>query len=251
MSARVRLRAFSALLSGPRARVLLVASLVGWGAMTWLTLRSAHAGHTAHGGQGSPSPGLDAMPSHSLWIWAAMVLAMAPLVLLREIGLVWQGSLRRQRFPALVLFLAGYGLVWTVLGVAAVPLAELLTGRTWLGWLALGVVVGWHCSPPRQWCLNLCHRAPVLRAFGSGALADAFRYGLRAGAMCAAVCGPAMVLVLLAADHHLVAMLGATAVLTVERYLPARRPRWRLPLGRVTSPEWPGLGAGARPVRIS
>ena len=51
-----------------------------------------------------------------------------------------------------------------------------------------------------------------------------------------------MLLVLIATEYHLAAMVVATVIVTAERYQPARRPRWRLPL-TPESPEW-GARAG-------
>ena len=63
---------------------------------------------------------------------------------------------------------------------------------------------------------------------------------------CAASCGPLMVVVLLATDAHLLAMVAATVLLTLERYLPGRRPRWRLPF-TPARPEHVALPAATQP----
>ena len=176
-------------------------------------------------------------------MWLAMILAMAPPLLLREIGRLWRASLHRSRHLVVAAFLSGYVAIWLVAGVVFGMLA---------GWLAVSVdriifavacAVVWHGSPARQRCLNACHRVPTLRVFGMPAQWDSLRYGASTGWYCAGACGLAMLLVLLAADAHLAAMAVVTVVATVERYLPARRPCWRLPLVRGRSADWPQMPA--------
>jgi hypothetical protein len=82
--------------------------------------------------------------------------------------------------------------------------------------------------------------------FGTAALRDAWRFGATTGAACAASCAPIMLLVLAASDLHLIAMAGATVLLTLERYRPARPPRWRLPLIRLWDQEHIGVRSATR-----
>jgi hypothetical protein len=252
MSARLRLRGAVDLAERPPAPALLFASAAGWALLVWLTTAgtSMHPLPSAHA-----MPGMAAAPAVHMGasapafsMWAAMVLAMAPLLLFREIGRLWRGSLRRRRLLTVAVFVSGYGLVWMLVGAVAVPLAALLSTGPGPAWTAVALVGLWQCSPARQRCLNFCHRAPTLRVFGWAAQGDAVRYGVATGGACAATCGPIMVLVLLAADFHVLAMAIATVLLTVERYRPARRPRWRLPLTPSTA-EGLGVSASERVVR--
>jgi len=218
---------------GP-GRWLLLTSFMGW---TWLALPALqassamshhqHYGHAQHLG---------------LTAWMAMLLAMGPLVIRSEIAFLWRTNLPRQRWPAIIAFLVSYILPWLALGLAW---AWLLSGIPWAGpALLLGLLslALWHCSPLRQRCLNRCHSLPRLRAFGRGMLSDVARFGLRTGALCCAICGPGMVLVMGLPDHHLVAMFALTMIATVERYLPARRPAWRPPsLFFPREPHWRSL----------
>jgi len=50
-----------------------------------------------------------------------------------------------------------------------------------------------------------------------------------------------MLLALLVKEHHLVVMGVVAVVTTLERHLPARRPRWQLPVLRGRSPDWPDM----------
>ncbi|MGA8047245.1 MAG: DUF2182 domain-containing protein [Dermatophilaceae bacterium] len=233
-------QALGATLRRAPAPAVLSVSLLGWTIMVWLTSMSAAHPHTAlvvQGGAGHVGhatgavthlpPGL--VPTLGMAMWLAMVLAMSPLLLLREVSHLWRGSLRRTRRLTLLVFTSGYGLVWLLGGLVALPFAHALGDSRLLIGLTVVAVLVWQCSPLRQACLNVCHRTPPLRVFGAAARADAWRYGVVAGSACAASCGPIMVLVLLATEAHLAAMSVATTVLVIERYRPARRPRWRIP----------------------
>ena len=247
-------RALGATVRRAPAPALLSTSLLGWVTLAWLTsVSAAHphaalvvqdtAGHAGHplGAVSDLSPGL--VPTHGVAMWLAMVLAMSPLLLLREVSHLWHGSLRRTRRRTLLVFTSGYALVWLLAALLAVPLAQAVADSPVpIASTALAVAV-WQCSPWRQTCLNVCHRTPPLRVFGPAARADAWRHGLVTGWACAASCGPVMVLVLLAADAHLAAMAAATALLVIERYRPARRPRWRVPFAPA-HPEYMELPSG-------
>lgn len=252
MSARLRLRGVVDLAERPPAPALLFASAAGWALLVWLTAAGTpmHPVPGAHAMPGmAAAPAVDVGPSApALSMWAAMVLAMAPLLLFREMGRLWRGSLHRRRLLTIAVFVSGYGLVWMLAGAVAIPLAAFLSAGPGLAWTAVALVALWQCSPARQRCLNICHRAPRLRVFGWAAQGDAVRYGVVTGSACAATCGPIMVLVLVVADFHVLAMAIVTVLLTVERYRPARRPRWRLPLTPSTA-EWLGVSAGERVVR--
>ncbi len=240
MSARLWRRAALASVRRHPAPALLLASAAGWAAMLWFTLsgHGTHAAHTAHAASLTTGTG----PStHGFEIWASMVAAMAPLLLLREGGRLWRGSLRRRRLSTLTIFLGAYALPWMALGTVAVPLAHAVSGSVGLIWAAVALAALWQCSPARQRRLNLCHRTPALRVFGAAGRWDAGRYGVITGGACVASCGPLMLLVLLAADYHVVAMAVVTIAAMVERYLPARRPEWRLPFVPASSPEWLGV----------
>jgi predicted metal-binding membrane protein len=180
-------------------------------------------------------------PVHYTAMWSAMILAMAPPLLLREVGRLWRASLRRLRHLTLASFLCGYVGIWVLAGVALSTLSEWVSGRAERIAVSIALVVLWHCSPARQRCLNACHRVPTLRVFGTAALWDSLRYGLSTGCYCVAACGLLMLLVVLVKDYHLAVMAVATAVTTIERYLPARRPVWRLPVLRGRSPDWPDM----------
>jgi predicted metal-binding membrane protein len=221
-------------LRGP-GKVLLLASAFGWIATAWF-LSGNQLRHFAMSHQAS----------HFTPMWLAMILAMAPPLLLREVVRLWRTSLRRMRHLTIAWFLCGYVGVWLLTGVAISALIEWVTVNSDRIAVAVALVIVWHCSPGRQRCLNACHRVPALRVFGSGAQSDSLRYGISTGCYCIAACSLLMFLVLLVKDHHLAAMAVMTAVSTVERHLPARRPEWRLLVLRGRAPVWPEMAVATR-----
>jgi hypothetical protein len=217
MSIARRRRALTAAVRRSPAPALLAVSILGWAGMAWLTAMSAAQAAGAHVGPAMGAHSMHATDAassapHGLLLWIAMVAAMSPLLLMREVARLRHGSLRRRRGLMILAFATGYGLVWLLVGAVAANIASVLGASAWIGGLAVVLVI----VPDATW--------------------DAGRYGVVTGASCAASCGPIMVLVLLAADFHLLAMIGATVLLTAERYQPARRPRWRLPFV-ATTPE--------------
>ena len=222
-------------LRGP-GKGLFLASAAGWVALTWLVTDNQLTHSAVTSGHVALHP-----PRDFTAMWLAMILAMAPPLLLREIGHLWRTSLRRLRHLTIASFACGYVGVWLFVGVALATLAAWMTvnpGRI-AGVFAL--VLLWHCSPVRQRCLNACHRVPPLRVFGMAALWDSWRYGISAGCYCAATCSLLMLLVLLVKDYHLAVVALACLATRVERHVPARRPGWRLPLLLARSPEWPDI----------
>jgi predicted metal-binding membrane protein len=248
---------------GP-GKALLLASAAGWVVMAALVTgdrlslpasSSRHGGHLAAGATSiaspeprpvsSPSPTAGSRPPHPgsrregsvldgvagfTAFWLAMVAAMSPPLLLRETGRLWRTSLRRRRYLTIGSFLWGYVTVWLLTGAVLSSVIGWVTVSSWRLGVAVALLAVWQCSPWRQRCVNACHRPATLRLFGTAAQRDALQYGISTGCYCAAACGSFMLLVLLATDFHLVLMAIAVAVSVVDRYSPARRPRWRLPL---------------------
>jgi len=221
-------------LRGP-GKVLLLASASGWIATAWLL-----------SGDRLPHSAMPHHASHFTPMWLAMIVAMAPPLLLREVGRLWRTSLRRMRHLTIAWFLSGYAGVWLLAGAAISALIEWVTVGADRIALAVALVIVWQCSPGRQRCLNACHRVRALRVFGSAAQWDSLRYGISTGCYCVAACSLLMFLVLLVKDHHLAAMALMTAVSTVERHLPARRPAWGLSILGRRAPVWPEMAVAVR-----
>ena len=233
MTNSVRAHALVALAVREPARSLLLASAAGWIVTAWL-LAGAAMPHVSAGHA----------PWHFAAVWLAMITAMAPPLLIREIGYLWRTSLRRLRPFAISWFVFGYVGVWLLAGAALLWALEPITASPGRIAGTMALIALWLCSPIRQRYLNACHRAPTLRVFGASAQLDALRYGLSTGFYCVATCGALMLLVMLAKEHHLAAMAVATALTTVERHGPARQPRGRIPIATAQSPEWQTLTFG-------
>lgn len=232
---------------GP-GKMLLLASAAGWIVVAWLVTgdqlphSAVSLGHGDHGGA-VVSTSLLNLSIHFTAVWLTMILAMAPPLLLREIGRLWRTSLRRLRHLTIGWFVCGYVGVWLLAGVGLSSVFRWVTVSSGHIAVAVAIIALWLCSPARQRCLNACHRVPTLRLFGTTAQWDATRYGISTGCYCAAACGLVMLLVLLVTNNHLIVMGVAAAVTTLERYLPARRPGWQLPVLR-RSIDWSGYGYG-------
>ena len=162
---------------------------------------------------------------------AAMMLPLAAVPLRH----VYQRSFARRRGRAMLLFAAGYAIVW--IGAAAIlellALAARLAALTSLAWLvaASGAAALWQASPAKQWCLNRCHRRPQLAAFGAAADRDSLVFGLAHSASCVGACWALMLLPLGAANFHLPIMAAVALFVAAERI---ERPaplswRWRWP----------------------
>lgn len=227
---------------GP-TRTALFLSAAGWILTAWLlgANRAQHgAVHMAARAHLGLAPGLATFgaPLDFVALWLAMILAMAPPLLIREVAQLWRGSRRRLRHFLIAWFVVGYVLCWMLAGVVLRLVCERFSASVPVIAITTLIVVLWHCSPLHQRAINACHRAQPVCAFGARAHWDALRYGASIGSYCIATCAADMLLVLLLSGHHLVAMAFTASLATLERYLPPRRPRWRLPVLRPSSPEW-------------
>jgi predicted metal-binding membrane protein len=172
-------------------------------------------------------------PAFLMLAWLAMLLAMMPPLLTQPIAQLRLHSLARRRKRAVALFVAGYGAVWMLAGVALMGAAvalNLLADRMGVPALMIAAAIAmvWQAAPPRQHALIRCHRAPGLSAFGGEADRDCIRFGLTHGFWCAVTCSPLMLLPLAAPGLHLPLMAVVSAALMLERLAPARRPSWTL-----------------------
>lgn len=227
---------------------LLAASLGGWLVLAARTMAASSPDPAMAGMAGHPA---GHAAHHGMVDWLAMVAAMSPLVLRNEIAWLWRTNLPRRRRAAIALFASAYVLPWLLLGL---PWLAVLAGRRVEPVVLFGSVLmlaAWHAAPHRQRLLNACHRRPALRAFGLAMAIDTMRFGWRAGLVCTAICGPAMLLAMAVPGYHLLAMAVVTGMLTVERYLVPRRPVWRLPWRWIDrAPSWQALGIVAPPIAV-
>jgi predicted metal-binding membrane protein len=158
----------------------------------------------------------------------AMMLPLVPVPL----NHVRQASAPSRRGWAIFLWLAGYFAVWMVASLVLLPFAlllpVLLPAHVALPLLVVAGLI-WSASPICQRARNACHRIDRIGAPGVQADWDCFRFGLRIGLVCLAICWPWMIVPMLADPWHATAMLAASAWVFLDRIFPARRPSWRLP----------------------
>jgi predicted metal-binding membrane protein len=222
--------------------VLLAASLAGW--IVLLALDRMLILPAICGGSSSAPADvgltLAVNPSGLLMLaWLTMLAAMMPPLLAAPIAYLRQRSLKRRRFRAIAVFLAGYGAIWFAaapLMLAIVHAIRLFATATRLSpfVVAISVVLIWQASPAKQHCLNRCHRLPRLSAFGAAADLDCLRYGVTTGFWCVGTCWGLMLLPLTADTMHLPLMAAAAVIIFFERSRLARPARWGFP-----SPSFP------------
>jgi predicted metal-binding membrane protein len=150
-----------------------------------------------------------------------MVVAMMAPALAGPFLHLWYRSLSRHRWRAILLFIAGYLSIWTVVCVFLILTAYLLHGSTGSE-LGAGLVVAatglaWQVSPARARCLARCHLRPRLSIFGVAAFTDPLLFGLTLACWCVATCWALMLLPLCLADAHLPLMAAGALLVAIER----------------------------------
>jgi predicted metal-binding membrane protein len=159
---------------------------------------------------------------------------MAPLL---AQNLTWVSALSfaSRRWRAIGLFLTGYACVWmgALSGLWALSgtLRAALGSETAAVLAAFGLCLVWQGSPAKPAVLRLCHRAPVLPAFGLRAEVASLSYGITSAGWCIAACWAMMFTPLVGQSAHLWLMAAVFPIMLRERY--ARPPTIRLRLGLV------------------
>lgn len=179
-------------------------------------------------------------PAQLAAAWALMIAAMMTPMTVAPLRHVRDRSFASRRSRASLLFVAGYFAVWMLAGCGLQGLA--LVARSMMPDPALcfaaavGAALVWQISPAKQWFLNRCHREPELAAFGATADRAALAYGARNGAACVGACWALMLLPLVAAQFHLVAMSAVALFVFAERLEGPAPLAWR----------WRGIGKAMR-----
>ncbi len=239
----IRLSRYISFISDPPLPTLVKVSLIAWGAMLLPgelhQLMSGRMIAASVHGHGQMIHSLDGILSfHSLAMmvlyWLVMLVAMMSPALAQPIRHLWERSLTRRRWIAIVLFLIGYVTIWILAGVILILVAALLrflVGEGWLGASGVGLVLAifWQSSPWKQSCLNHCHWTPRLSPFGLTANLDCWRYGMVNGLWCVGNCWALMLLPLTVLQTHLMIMAVVTLILMFDRYRPVRPIKWRIP----------------------
>jgi predicted metal-binding membrane protein len=210
--------------------------------VVWCSSMSAMGGMPMPGGwtlsmvwMPMPGQGWLAAATTFLGMWVVMMTAMmlpslVPMLWRYREAVARTGAARRLgALTALVA--AGYFCVWTVLGVAALPLGVLFTALevqapalSRAAPLATGVVVlvagalqftAWKA---RQ--LSCCRHAPPCGRSVPADAGTAWRHGLRLGAHCACCCGGLTAVLLVIGVMDVRAMALVTAAISLERLAP-------------------------------
>jgi predicted metal-binding membrane protein len=212
-----------------RTTVVMVSVLLGLGAVGWLsTVRYAQdmSGMASGLGQiGVQMPMTMTVPLF-MAMWVSMMVAMmfptvAPMVLAHRMVVQRRG----EGWLPTVAFVAGYLLVWTVIGV--VPLVALLLfahvaagpWTAWAGGAALIVAGLYQFTPWKGTCLKAC-RSPlsfvVQHDFGQG-WRSAIRAGISHGAYCLGCCWALMVVLVVVGLMNLIWMVAIALVFLLEK----------------------------------
>lgn len=206
---------------------LLAASGVGWALMLVLVSSQPLFPLCAvHGEEGW-------LDRQNVLFSAAMLGGMMAPLLAQHLTWVRVLSFASRRRRAIALFLTGYACVW--MGALSGLWALSDTLRTTFGsetaavLAALGLCFVWQGSPAKPLVLRLCHRAPVLPAFGLRADMASLGYGLTSAGWCIASCWAMMLMPLVGQSAHLWLMAPVFPVVLRERY--GRPPAIRARLG--------------------
>jgi len=210
-----------------RARLALIALLVGLAAVAWWS--TARRMHGMDEGPGTDLGGL----GWFLGVWVVMMAAMmfpsvAPTVALYS-------QMARRRWPgASLLFAGGYLLTWGAAGAAAYgafavgretlggPLAWDAGGR-WAAGATLALAAAYEVTPLKDVCLAKC-RSPLGFLLGSwrDGRRGAVELGARHGAWCVGCCWALMAALFALGVMSLVWMAVVAALIAVEKTLPSR-----------------------------
>ena len=159
--------------------------------------------------------------------WVAMMTAMMfPAV--SPVVRLYARAAELDRVAPLPVFVAGYLVVWSAIGIPAFVAWDrlndpLMMGRPWAGRLAGGVLVvaaGYQLTPLKSVCLRNC-RSPLslfMRLGGSlRSPARAFRAGAGHGLYCLGCCWALMAVLVAVGTMNLAWMIGIAALIFVEK----------------------------------
>lgn len=168
-----------------------------------------HSGHALH---------QRVMIAPELFNWMAMVAAMMLPLVIDRVQVTAQRSLWARRHRAIGGFLAGYFLVWLLLGAVVVNLRQTSWSHGYAApALSFAAAALWQRTRMHQRALTVCHRTLPLAPVGWQADLDCLRFGGTVGVACVGSCWPLM-LACAFAGHSLIAMTGGMAVGAVERW---------------------------------
>ena len=162
-----------------------------------------------------------------LLAWLAMMAAMMLPAMSPVVRLYARASAQRRVAP-LAFFIAGYLIVWSVLGVPAffawraleMPLAE---GTAWAGRVAGAAIAAagiWQLTPLKRLCSQHC-RSPIsfFLRYGGGIERPrgAARMGASHGLFCVGCCWAMFAMLVAVGTMNIAWMLGLTVLIALEK----------------------------------
>jgi predicted metal-binding membrane protein len=215
-------------LAAARARLGLVAFLVGLAAVAWWSTIRAMADMGA-----SPGADLGAL-GWFIGVWVVMMAAMMLPAVSPTVALY--ARMTRQRSPSRpVAFASGYLVVWGAAGIGAYTLYAVgrhalggqlawQAGGRWLAGTVLVVAALYELTPLKDVCLGKC-RSPfgfLLGAWRDG-VGGAFAMGSRHAAWCVGCCWALMAALFALGVMSILWMAVVAALITIEKLVPWRR----------------------------
>lgn len=164
--------------------------------------------------------------------WLVMVIAMMLPKLIFPIQQIYAKSFKHIRFPVSFLFVVGYVVVWTIVGllmVFAILGLNLWFPNSYLPATGVALIaLIWQFSPIKQKFLNRGHDHKTLSAFGWSAYQDSFVYGIEHGIWCVGSGWALMLFPMLLPQGHNAAMLLVTFIMISEHLEHPQKPVWKL-----------------------
>jgi predicted metal-binding membrane protein len=215
-------------LADSRARVGLVALLIGLAALAWWSTIRAMAGMGA-------SPGVDlGALGWFIGVWVVMMAAMMLPAVSPTVALY--ARMTRQSSPVRpVAFTSAYLVVWGAAGIGAYALYALgrhafgtqlgwHAGGRWLAGSVLALAAAYEVTPLKDVCLSKC-RSPLGFLLGTwrGGVRGAFAMGSKHAAWCVGCCWALMAALFALGVMSILWMAVIAALITIEKVLPWRR----------------------------
>lgn len=162
--------------------------------------------------------------------WVMMICAMMFPMLKRSIRHVTYSVRKKNRNSGIFLFLLGYTLTWSLIGIVFhfIPILAWSVSEKFQFsintyvlaalFFFLAAIISW--LPERRVTLMKCELTVPIRLRGWNFLKDSVTYGIEIGMICLQMCWSVMI-GLMFVQHHILIMLAAGFVLITERYLVA------------------------------